>query len=177
MRISVFSLLSMSFTLAACTTPMPYQEPIDGDRAKVRFRTELERVEVFHQHGNPCQPKLRIAVLSQREKSRDPSITSLGMPSFRGGSINTTTEKYVTANRPLYLSFEGSSYSYISTKCALPFGFVPEPGENYEVTFYHEPKLCLVKVEKIAESEPEEYKRLPVAMFKPVETECKSASR
>lgn len=180
MRAIAFSLV-MSFSLAACAIVPSYEEPISGERAKVRFRTEIERVEIFHSDETQCPSKQNlIAILSQRATSKIPGISSLGMPSYKGGSVGATTEKYVAANKPFSLAFGGSSQIWrYGTKCdQLPFGFTPVAGENYEVTFFHEPNLCLVKVEKIVESNPEEYKREPVAMFRPrLGGECQTSKR
>lgn len=162
--------------LSACSSLLPttpYMEPNDGPRARVRFRTEIETVEILELAGDPCKnEERRIARLSHRAQPIGNKL--IGMPSYKGGTAGTTTEVYVPAEKPLNLTTSGSSYTWLfTTRCDLAFSFQPKANEDYEVTFEHAPKLCIVSVARILPSSPEAYLREPVPLIKTDKGACR----
>lgn len=138
------------FILVSGCTTSPYQEPIAGDRARVRFATESPGVSVVYRYEDEqCSAdkeseitRLRAGYLFSSNPKR------IGMPMDRFHP-NGSNEFFFKANTRLIGVFSGGEDSGTNGyTCKVPFGFNVTQGD-FEVVFFASRYGCGASINKI----------------------------
>ena len=139
--------------LAGCSS-LSYQEPVSGERARVRFATRVEKVVVVRGYEDAsCSVneqewmRLRAGFFFNSKPKR------MGMPLWRFHE-NGAKELYVDSTRPFYGLIVGADsevrYPNITTySCGVPLSFQFKAGSDYEVEYSMERYACQVSISQI----------------------------
>lgn len=138
-------ILLFSTSLIGCQT-LSYQEPVIGDRARVRFATNTNSISILYGYDDAsCSTneqewmRLRTGVLV----NSSPKL--LNIP-FNKHSKNAAKEVYVQAGKELHFLYSGESggavavtaeymYLFALKTCGNSFSYKFEKNKDYEVFF------------------------------------------
>lgn len=140
------------FALLSGCTMLAYEEPLSGDRARVRFASESPAVTILSSYeGEGCageeKEMLRVRdglILFSKKKK-------LGIP-LNDHRISAYKEVYISTDEPLHAMFFGSrAKGGMVTFCAVPFSVQFEADHDYEVLFdlRKEDQMCMATVSQI----------------------------
>lgn len=170
MRLQAFAIATSLF-VSGCSS-LTYQEPITGQRARVRFITDSNDVSVLRTYGDENCTTNEVEWLRLRNGMLlNSSPRRLGMPLWSYHD-NAAKEVYVEANRSIYGLFQGGES--INAKvylCGTPFEYSFQDQTDYEVRFKWAPKECRVTISKFVNNR-EDFELREVATFSNQTTEA-----
>jgi len=139
--------------LAGCSS-LSYQEPVSGERARVRFATRTDNVVLVRGYDDAsCSVNEQEWMRLRNGTFLNSSPKRMGMPLWRFHQ-NGAKELYVDATRPFHgLITSGESDSQyqfsISYRCGVALSFQFKPGLDYEVEYVYDRHACKVSVSQI----------------------------
>jgi hypothetical protein len=151
-KLKVVTGASIALLLAACAG-MPgllYVEPTQGDRARVRFTTNLSATTVLYGfEESECRGKREEWMRLSNYDVISPTPRRLGIPLWNHHP-NAAKEVFVNAARPVNLMFSATlNDGYYVNQCLVPLTFKFEKDRDYEVAFSLTPQNCIATANEI----------------------------
>jgi len=146
---TIYPLVLITMLTTACSS-IVYQEPLTGDRARVRYATDTtDWSHLYNYSDKNCSTGeeewigLRVGPFINSEPK------SLELP-LNNHHINAAKEVYVQSSKPTYSMFMGTKTigNYIFS-CGAPFAYQFETGKDYEALFMMTEDSCSVKIAEI----------------------------
>lgn len=146
---SIYPIILITLFMSGCST-IVYQEPLSGDRARVRYATDSGSITVLYAYndkncatGEEEWMRLTTGTLIR------PQPKTMGLP-LNNHQQNAAKEVYVQSTKPTYSMFTGSTTvgNYIYS-CGVPFSYHFETGKDYEVFFKMYMDRCSINVAEI----------------------------
>lgn len=147
---NVFYICAVALALNGCNT-LRFQEPIEGERAKVRFVTTTKDVTVLRAYNDvSCSGQSEVEWMRLREGPLLNNIPkTLGLP-LNSYHKNAFKEVFVPANKDINAMFVGEQVtgSRIDS-CGVPFSYNFKDGKSYEVKFNWQTSVCSVDISEM----------------------------
>jgi hypothetical protein len=135
-------LLTVLIFIAGCAT-LKYEEPTEGPLARARFVANTDDVTVLRAYSDSnCSDGETEWMRLRAGPLLNSSPHKLGLPLW-DYHVNSAKEVHVKANEPVNGMFYGSATTY---RCAVPFSFAFDEGEDYEVVFDVQNRFCSVEI-------------------------------
>ena len=154
LKAALVSLLSLA--VCGCAAPsLTYVEPLDGDRARVRFSTVTTGVTVVRAYDDPgcaSNEKEWMRLIAGESPVIKSTPKRLGMPGWYQHT-NAAKEVYVDASKPLTFLFAGNeTRGATAYRCGVPLTFKFEKGRDYQLAYHMAPPTqCFVIVSEVNE--------------------------
>lgn len=147
--------LLLVLAASGCAAPsLTYVEPLQGDRARVRFSTGTTGVTIVRSYddsGCRTNEKEWMRLIQGDAPLIESAPRRLGMPGWYQHK-NAAKEVYVDASRPHTFLFVGNETSGTSIyRCGVPMTFQFEKNRDYELSFHLMSAQCKVTVFELNE--------------------------
>lgn len=146
------AVISIFFMLLCSCSTISYEEPQDGDRARVRLVTDSESITVIRSYTNDsCENESELMRLKNGFLvNSSPKLLNMPLWDYHK---NAAKEFYFEANEEHYLMFFGAETIGTTTySCAVPTAVKFEPDKDYELSYRFGLSSCFVELSELVKS-------------------------